>query len=244
MDLWVVIPAYNEETSIAATLRALESQRDKDFTVLVVDNASTDQTSRLVRGFGGVHLIHEQHKGTGVAADTGMRYAIDHNATHLARTDADCLPDPGWIGAIKRGFADGLRLIGGRLRPRADEFPLRWWEKRLLPLVVDSAALFGRFRPGNQDPGYHGPYLMCAGCNLAITAELYLASGGFPRTAIEELHEDRALVNRVRRLTNAYGRRADVLVLGSVRRLRAYGLLKTLAWYADHHVRPELVDIR
>jgi glycosyltransferase involved in cell wall biosynthesis len=244
MNLWVVIPAYNEKKTVGATLAALKAQRDNDFTVVVVDNASTDSTAGIARGFAGTHVIREEHKGTGAAADTGMRYAIEHGATHLARTDADCLPDPGWTTAIRRGFASGLRLIGGRLRPRTDEFALRWWEKRLLPSVVELAALFGRFRPGNRDPGYLGPYVMCPGCNLAITAELYLASGGFPRTAIEEVHEDRALVNRVRRVTSAYGRRNDVLVLGSVRRLRAYGLRATLAWYADHRVRPDIVDIR
>lgn len=246
MDLWVVIPAYNEEYSVAGTLRALVAQRDKDFTVVVVDNASTDRTAEIVREFDGLTtvLIREDRKGTGAAADTGMRYAIEHGATHLARTDADCLPAPDWIGAVRLGFADGLRLIGGRLRPRTDEFVLRWWEKTLLPSVVESAALFGRFRPSNRDPDYQGPYVMCPGCNLAITAELYELSGGFPRTAIEEVHEDRALVNRVRKVTDAYGRRNDMLVLGSVRRLRAYGLRDTLAWYADHRARPAVVDIR
>jgi glycosyltransferase involved in cell wall biosynthesis len=244
MNLWVVVPAYNEENGIGATLAALAAQRDTDFTVVVVDNASTDRTAEVVAAFGGTHLIGEERKGTGAAADTGMRYAIEQGATHLARTDADCLPDPGWITGIRRGFADGLQLIGGRLRPRTDEFPLRWWEKRLLPSVVELAALFGRVRPGNRDGRYQGPYVMCPGCNLAITAELYVASGGFPRTAIEEVHEDRALVNQVRRVTSAYGRRNDVLVLGSVRRLRAYGLRDTLAWYADHRVRPDVVDVR
>jgi glycosyltransferase involved in cell wall biosynthesis len=244
MNLWIVIPAYNEESSIGATLRALAAQRDTDFTTVVVDNASTDRTEEITRSFLGVRVIREERKGTGAAADTGMRYAIEQGATHLARTDADCLPAPDWTAAVRRGFAAGLRLIGGRLRPRTDEFSLRWWEKRLLPAVVELAAVFGRFRPGNRDPAYRGPYVMCPGCNLAITAELYLACGGFPRTAIEEVHEDRALVNRVRRVTSAYGRRNDVLVFGSVRRLRAYGLRDTLAWYADHRVRPAAVDIR
>jgi hypothetical protein len=85
---------------------------------------------------------------------------------------------------------------------------------------------------------------MSAGCNLAITAALYEASGGFPRSAIEDVHEDRALVNRVRRVTSAYGIRRDVVVRGSVRRLRAYGLRNTLAWYLDHSYRPDVVDVR
>jgi glycosyltransferase involved in cell wall biosynthesis len=244
MDLWVIVPAYNEEKSLGATLRALGAQRDTAFTTVVVDNASTDRTAEIAAAVPGVRVIREERKGTGAAADTGMRYAIDHGATHLARTDADCLPDPDWVAAIRRGFGGGLRLIGGRLRPRTDEFPLRWWERTLLPAVVAAAALFGRFRPGNRDPAYLGPYVMCPGCNLAITAELYAASGGFPRAAIEEVHEDRALVNRVRRLTAAYGHRGDMVVFGSVRRLRAYGLRATLAWYADHRARPAVVDVR
>ena len=85
---------------------------------------------------------------------------------------------------------------------------------------------------------------MMPGATLAITSSLYERAGGFPRTAIEEVHEDRALVNRVRTLTSAYGSRRDMVVFGSVRRLRAYGLAGTLAWYADHHYRPEVIDVR
>jgi len=82
------------------------------------------------------------------------------------------------------------------------------------------------------------------GCNVALTTDLYQRSGGFPRTRIEDVHEDRALVNQVRKLTTSYGLRSDMVVYGSVRRLRAYGLVGTLAWYADHHYRPDVVDIR
>jgi glycosyltransferase involved in cell wall biosynthesis len=250
MRLWVVIPAFDEERSIGATLRRLADQSDGAFTLLVVDNASTDLTAEVVRAFAVEHpgldlrLVTEPEKGTGAAADTGVRHAIAAGATHVARTDADCLPSPEWVAAVKRAFGDGLEMVSGPLRPRTDEFPLRWWERRLLPTVVSVAALFGRLRPGNRAASYLGPYVMMPGCNLAITAALYERAGGFPRTRIEDLHEDRALVNRVRTLTTSYGLRQDVVVFGSVRRLRAYGLVGTLAWYADHRYRPEAVDIR
>lgn len=249
-ELWVVVPAYNEEKSIGATLAALAGQRDRGFTVLVVDNASTDRTAAIVRDFSAVHaeldirLAGEPQKGTGTAADTGMRLAIEGGARLLARTDADCLPDPEWVGAVRAALESGLELVTGRLLPRRDEFRLKTWERWLLPAVVSVAAAFGRFRPGNRDPAYQGPYIMCPGCNLGITAALYERSGGFPRTAIEEEHEDRALVNRVRRVTSAYGHTRRMVVYGSVRRLRAYGLVQTLAWYADHRSRPAEVDIR
>ncbi|GGL00788.1 glycosyltransferase family A protein [Sphaerisporangium melleum] len=249
MDLWVIVPAYNEVKGIEATLRALEEQDDRDFTLLVVDNASTDGTAEAVRAYAAassltVHLVQEEHKGTGAASDTGMRHAIAQGATHLARTDADCLPRRDWVRAIRRAFGDGLEMVGGKLRPRNDEFRLKLWERRLIPFVVEVAAAFGRLRPGNRDDAYLGPYVMMPGATVALTASLYERSGGFPRTAIEEVHEDRALVNRVRKVTAAYASRRDVVVYGSVRRLRAYGLAGTLAWYADHHYRPEVVDVR
>jgi glycosyltransferase involved in cell wall biosynthesis len=246
VKLWVVVPAYNEAVGVAPTLAALAAQQDRDFTLVVVDNASTDSTAEVVRSFSGLALevISEQCKGTGAAADTGMRYAIAHGATHLARTDADCLPDPLWTVAIKAAFAEGLELIAGRLMPRTDEGSLSVGRQRLLMAALEVAAAFGRWRPGNRGPEYLGSYVMAPGCNMAITADLYLRAGGFPRTAIEELHEDRALVNAVRRLTTAYGFRRDVRVFGSTRRVRAWGLVRSLAWYADHRYRPALVDIR
>ncbi|MFC4530769.1 glycosyltransferase family A protein [Sphaerisporangium dianthi] len=249
MDLWVIVPAYNEAKGIEATLRALEAQDDPAFTLLVVDNMSTDGTAEVVKSYAAtssmtIRVVQEVRKGTGAASDTGVRHAIAQGATHLARTDADCVPRRDWVRAIKRAFGDGLEMVGGKLRPRTDEFPLKLWERRLIPFVVAVAAAFGRLRPGNRGAGHLGPYIMMPGATVGITASLYERSGGFPRTAIEEVHEDRALVNRVRKVTGAYGSRRDVVVYGSVRRLRAYGLAGTLAWYADHHYRPDVVDVR
>ena len=53
--LWVVIPAFDEERGIGKTLDAVAAQQDTDFTVVVVDNNSTDGTVELVRAFASVH---------------------------------------------------------------------------------------------------------------------------------------------------------------------------------------------
>lgn len=248
--LAVVVPVFNEEAGIRPTLAALAAQEDADFDVVFVDNGSTDGSAAVIerfvadRGLTRWRLVTEAQKGTGAAADTGMRAAIAAGATLLARTDADCLPRADWTASIRRALTvDGLGLVGGELVPRVDEGlgPVR---RGLLRSAVHVAEAFGRIRPGNRDAAYRGPYLMAAGCNVGITAELYVAAGGFPRTAIEELHEDRALVNAVRRLTDRYARRRDVVVAGSSRRVQAWGLVNTLRWYKDHAYRGETVDIR
>lgn len=239
-----MVPVYNEAAGIAATLDALEAQTDGDFDVWFVDNGSTDGSAAIIaaRGRARWHIVHEPQKGTGAAADTGMRAAIAAGATLLARTDADCLPRADWTAAVRRSLGT-LGLVGGELVPRHDEgLPLR--RRVLLRAAVELAEAFGRIRPGNRDPEYRGPYMMAAGCNVGIRADLYVAAGGFPRTAIEDLHEDRALVNAVRRLTGNYARRRDVVVYGSSRRVSAWGLKNTLLWYKDHAYKPEHVDIR
>lgn len=243
MNLWVIVPAFDEAAGIGATLAALAAQTDQDFRLVVVDNASTDGTADVVRAHAmQAEVVHEPQRGTGAAADTGMRHAIAHGATHLARTDADCLPAPDWTARVRAAFAD-LDLVAGRLLPRTDE-GVPAWQRGVLVGAVAVAATFGRFRPGNRVPGALGPYVMSAGCNMAIAAELYVAAGGFPRTRIQDVHEDRALVNAVRPLTARYGHRRDVVVRGSSRRVRAWGLVRTLGWYADHRYRPSHVDIR
>jgi glycosyltransferase involved in cell wall biosynthesis len=248
VTLAVVVPVFNEAAGITPTLEALAAQDDPDFDVFFVDNMSTDASADVIREFTAARgltrwsIVTEQQKGTGAAADTGMRAAIAAGATLLARTDADCLPRADWTASIKRAL-QSLDLVGGELVPRHDE-GLSLGTRVLLRGAVELAEAFGRIRSGNRSPEYLGPYMMAAGCNVGITAALYTAAGGFPRTAIEDLHEDRALVNAVRRLTNRYARRRDVVVFGSSRRVTAWGLKNTLLWYKDHAYKPEHVDIR
>ncbi|WP_010203538.1 glycosyltransferase family A protein [Salinibacterium sp. PAMC 21357] len=253
--LAVVVPVFNEAKTIGPTLVALQAQSDTDFDVVFVDNTSTDDSADVIRVFAATHnldrwrVVDEPVKGTGAAADTGMRTAIAGGATILGRTDADCLPRKDWTASLRRALTPqsegglGLELVGGELVPRHDE-GLSLAKRVLLRGAVELAEAFGRVRPSNHNDDYLGPYMMAAGCNVGISAKTYEAAGGFPRTAIEDLHEDRALVNAVRRITASYARRRDVVVFGSSRRVQAWGLKNTLLWYKDHAYRPDHVDIR
>ncbi|MCT2590579.1 glycosyltransferase family 2 protein [Streptomyces sp. N2-109] len=233
-QLWVVIPAYQEADRIGATLDALAAQQDLDFTLLVVDNASTDGTAAVVRAFAArapfpVRVLTEDDKGVGCAVDSGFRCAIGHGATLLARTDADCLPRPGWTAAARATLEAGADMVCGHLEARHDEHgPLGRAGFRAL---VRAAGAFGRIRPAHRRRhGYLAPYRMHAGNNMAISAPVYLAAGGMPRRPSPT---DRAFLNRVRRHTAAIARCRDMVVENSTRRLRTYGLVRTARWYLD-----------
>lgn len=74
-DVTVVIPAYNEEQGIQATLETLRVELP-DSEIIVVDDGSTDSTAAVVRRFPGVILLqHRFNRGYGASLKTGMRHA-------------------------------------------------------------------------------------------------------------------------------------------------------------------------
>ena len=231
-DVWVVVPAFDEAARIGDTLAALAAQSDNDFTLLVVDNASTDDTAGIAKRFAGyapfpVHVIAEPERGVGCAVDTGFRYAIRNGARLVARTDADCLPHPGWLAAARAALDGGAGMVCGQIRARRDEHgPLG---RTAFRIVVALAATFGRLRPSHRH-GFLAPYRMHAGNNMAITAQLYLAVGGMPRRPSPT---DRLFLNRVRAHTAAIARSRAMVVENSTRRLTAYGLVGAARWYLD-----------
>ncbi len=95
----VVIPAYNEEEYLGATLDALSLQTfpRTDFEIVVVDNASTDQTSIIARTHGADKIIFESTKGTNQARQTGLNHA---EGIMIAFLDADCIAPPDWLERI------------------------------------------------------------------------------------------------------------------------------------------------
>jgi len=239
-NLWVVIPAYNESTLIEGCLDSLVTQSDVTFSIVVVDNASSDDTRGLVSAWIEEHpdldayVIDESRKGTGAAADSGFRFAIKRGADWIARTDADCLVASDWISAVKRNSRRAT-MLGGKTRARAGD-ELSVLQRISLPSTVTAARLFGKVRPSNRGSRFLCPYVMCVGNNLAVDRNTYEESGGFPRLAIEELPipNDRALVNRVRQVSASVRYAPDMVVYNSARRLKAYGLVRTLGWYANH----------
>jgi glycosyltransferase involved in cell wall biosynthesis len=251
-ELWIVIPAYNESAWIGSTIDALALQDGVSPTVLVVDNASTDDTAGAVTAAGlrhpmlDVRTIREDEKGTGAACDSGFRYAIEHGATYVLRTDADCLPTPAWASRMRDALDGGLDLVSGNYRARTDDGTAPFAASVTVPIVYGLVRFVGRTRPNNnrRSEGYRAPYILTPGGNMGIRATAYLECGGFPRTRIEDAHEDKQLVNRVRKVSSKLGYRRDAVVRFSNRRAARNGILNNLRWYLNHGDGQGVVDVR
>lgn len=112
----VVIPVRDDPDGLRICLRALEAQdypADR-MEVLVVDNGSASPVDALVAQHGGVRLLEETAGGSYAARNRGCAAA---SGEVIAFTDADCIPDPGWLRAgVSAVAAPGdVGLIAGRI---------------------------------------------------------------------------------------------------------------------------------
>lgn len=248
MKLAVCIPCFNEAAYLAKALRSLSLQSDKNFKIFVCDNNSTDSTAAIALASAAelglnLRIVNEKQKGTGAAADTAFRTAINEGFDIVARTDADAVVSLDWTQKILEHFARHPHgLASGVTGPINGE--LSYVKSSFMKAASLLAATFGLLRPSNYGGGRKFRYVMTNGNNLAIDADSYQKVGGFRRTAIENLHEDRALVNDLRaagiRVFRVRGMRVGV----SSRRINAWGLLNSLRWYANHSYRGGEVDVR
>lgn len=89
----IVIPAYNEEKRIGKTLEkvlAYLAGKNYDSEIIVVDDGSTDETQKIIKGFpvnGKIRLItNEKNEGKGSAVRKGV---LEATGKYIFFTDAD-----------------------------------------------------------------------------------------------------------------------------------------------------------
>ncbi|MBC7187358.1 MAG: glycosyltransferase [Calditrichaeota bacterium] len=117
----VLVPARNEQGSIAACVSSLAAQSYADFELLVLDDDSADQTAAAVRAIGGTHvrLVHGDPLPEGWNGKPWACHQLAAAATGelLFFTDADTRHHPETlaraVAALQRTEADLLTAITG-----------------------------------------------------------------------------------------------------------------------------------
>jgi glycosyltransferase involved in cell wall biosynthesis len=122
-ELWIVVPAYNEEPQIAATVGLLREHLPG---VIVVDDGSTDSTAREAKRAGALVVRHAINLGQGAALLTGIKLALLKGAEQIVTFDADGQHQPGDIDVLLRvqRSSGADVVVGSRFLGSATGMPL------------------------------------------------------------------------------------------------------------------------
>jgi glycosyltransferase involved in cell wall biosynthesis len=114
-----VVPAFNEAGAVGRVVDEIREARP-GIDVVVVDDASTDDTASLAEARGAIVLRLPFNVGIGGAVQTGFRYALEQGYERAVRLDGDGQHDaseiPRLFEPLERGDADiviGSRFVEG-----------------------------------------------------------------------------------------------------------------------------------
>jgi GT2 family glycosyltransferase len=176
--LAVVIVTFNAEDLIEACLDSLR-MHDPEALILVVDNASTDQTCEIIReGYPAVCVLKNRcNLGFGAGNNVGIRAALQEGATHILLLNQDALVTSGALTALTRhldehpeaGVAAPLQVT--RCQESLEPQTLRGYLQRHFTAYLAESSL-GRCRTWYEGFGVNA----AAWC---VRSETFLKCGGF-----------------------------------------------------------------
>ena len=198
----IVIPVFNQWPVTRGCLAALRAtlSRDHDVEIIVVDDASTDDTPVALAG-----LARFEPRLKVLRNDTNLGFVGSCNrAAAVAKRDYlvflnnDTVPLPGWIEALLGTFGDIPRVgaVGGKLL-----FPDgRLQEAGGIVFADASACHFGRGEPNASQPPFDQPRQVdyVSGALLATPRDLFAEMGGFDPEFAPGYYEDTDYCFRLR----------------------------------------------
>lgn len=133
-----LIPAHNEAGNLPAVVREIRQQRS-GLDILVVDDGSTDDTTRVLDALDVRWLGWMDRRGVGCAVRAGLRYGSRLGYGIVVRVDADGQHDANDIDRVLAPIHDGSAdaVLGSRY---ADAQPGPRILKRVLAIVVSAVT--------------------------------------------------------------------------------------------------------
>jgi hypothetical protein len=97
--VWIVIPTWNRHDDLLACLHSLRKMTYQPVEILVVDNASEDESSASVRNlFPEVNILQlAENLGAPKASNIGFEHALAQGADYVLRLDSDTIVSPDFL---------------------------------------------------------------------------------------------------------------------------------------------------
>lgn len=141
----VILPAYNAAKTLEKTVRDIPHDRVDE--IILVDDASRDETSRIAELLGLTVVRHENNKGYGGNQKTCYKLALDKGADIVVMLHPDYQYDPKlikyFIDFISEGYFDVM--LGSRIRSRKETLAggmpkYKYYSNRLLTFIENLAT--------------------------------------------------------------------------------------------------------
>jgi len=219
----VVIPAYNEENYLFSCLESIGKQDYAgEYEVIVVDNASTDNTAKIARDWG-ARVVYESKRSPAAARQKGAEVATGEV---IAFIDADTQAPTYWLSTIVSRFArkpEMVAISGPYAYCDAGRFSkITSYIGNFINIVIDQL-----FRKVLNKGG------AIWGCNFAVRRSAFWEVGGFD-TSIKFYGEEYELSLRLR-MAGKGGIIPRLFVLTSARRLKRMGAVNQYwNWIVDY----------
>ncbi|HWW77791.1 MAG TPA: glycosyltransferase family 2 protein, partial [Pyrinomonadaceae bacterium] len=195
----VIIPVFNKAEFTFQCLRSLVREVDfGDTEVIVVDNASTDETAELLSHFKGFVRVIRNAENRGFV-DACNQGAAESRGRYLVFLNNDTVVLPGWLEALVEtaGRDESAGAVGSLfLYPdgRIQEAGAIVWSN-------GEAFHYGWGRsPEDRRFTFAREVDYCSGASLLIRRELFERLGGFDRRYAPAYYEDTDLCMGVRSL--------------------------------------------
>lgn len=135
--LLVIIPAYNEEESIAATVDELTAELPK-IDYVVVNDGSKDSTEHICLEHGYNYVSLPVNSGLTVGFQTGMKYALRNGYDYALQFDADGQHIPEYISKmLDLAIAEDADIvIGSRFVNKCKEVSARMLGSRIITVAI------------------------------------------------------------------------------------------------------------
>jgi glycosyltransferase involved in cell wall biosynthesis len=115
LNISVVMPVYNAGAHVAAAVRSILQQTCADFQFIIINDGSTDDTSRIIRSFSDrrIRLVERENRGFAYSLNQGIALA---RGKYIARMDGDDIAYP---DRLERQYAfmqthTGVDILGGQ----------------------------------------------------------------------------------------------------------------------------------
>ncbi len=153
----VVMPALNEQHSVAATVREMRTAHP-DYDVLVVDDGSGDRTAEEARTAGAMVCQLPFNLGVGGAMRAGYRYALRSGYDVAVQVDADGQHDPAYVQRLVNRLADADIVVGARFAGEGD-YPARGPRRWAMWLLAATLTRLARTRLTDVTSGFRAANL-------------------------------------------------------------------------------------